>query len=140
MLRSYCNQHPQFRLKYLPPLEFAYNSSFHRSLGMSPFKALYGQDCLGPYKFADPNLPVLAAKNTLEEMDRQMQVIRQSLKRVSDRQKSYAELHRSSRTFQIGDKVFLRVKPKRSSLKMEKCRKLSFKYCGPLEVLIRMGE
>ena len=69
-----------------------------------------------------------------------MQVIRQSLKRASDRQKSYADLHRSSHTFLIGDKVFLRVKPKRSSLKMGNCRKLSFKYCGLFEVLRRMGE
>ena len=66
---------------------------------MSPFKALYGQYCLVPYKFTDPNLPVLAAKDTLEEMDRQMQVIKQSLKRASDRQKSYVDLHRSSHTF-----------------------------------------
>ena len=107
---------------------------------MSPFKALYGQDCLVPYRFADPNLSVPTAKNTLEEMDRQMQAIRQSLKKASDRQKSYADLHRSSRTFQVGDKVFLIVKPKRSSLKMGKCRKLSFRYCGPFEVLRSMGE
>ena len=107
---------------------------------MSPFKALYGQDCLVPYKFADPNLPVPAAKNTLEEMDKQVQIIRQALKRASDRQKSYADLHRSSRTFLTGDMVFLRVKPKRSSLKLGKCRKLAFRYCGPFEVLQRMGE
>ena len=140
MLRSYCNQQPRMWLKYLPLVEFAYNSSHHRSLGMSPFKALYGQDCLVPYRFADPNLPVPAAKNTLEEMDKQVQIIRQSLKKASDRQKSYADLHRSSRTFQTGDKVFLRVKPKRSSLKLGKCRKLAFRYCGPFEVLQRMGE
>ena len=79
---------------------------------MSPFKALYGQDCLVPYKFVDPNLPIPAAKDTLEEMDRQMQVVRQSLKRASDRHKSYANLHRSSRTFEIEDKVFLTVKPR----------------------------
>ena len=42
MLRSYCNQQPRMWLKYLPLVEFAYNSSHHRSLGMSPFKALYG--------------------------------------------------------------------------------------------------
>ena len=107
---------------------------------MSPFKELYEQDCLVPYRFADPNLLVLAAKNTLEEMDKQVQIIRQSLKRASERQKSYGHLHRSSRTFQIGDKVFLRVKPKRSSLKLGKCRKLAFRYCGPFEVLQRMGE
>ena len=107
---------------------------------MSPFKGLYGPDCLVPYKFVDPNLPILAAKDTLEEMNRQMQDIRQSLKRASDRQKNYADLLRSSHTFQIGDKVFLRVKTKRSSLKMGKCRKLSFRYCGPFEILRRMGE
>ena len=33
-------------------------------------KALYGHDCLVPFRFADPNLPVPAAKDTLEEMDR----------------------------------------------------------------------
>ena len=76
MLRSYCSQQPRQWLKYLPLVEFAYNSSHHQSLGMSPFKALYGQDCLVPIKFANPNLQVPAAKNTLEEMDRQLQSIR----------------------------------------------------------------
>ena len=70
MLRAYCGQQPCLWLKYLPLVEFAYNSSHHQSLGMSPFKALYGQNCLVPYRFADPNLLVPAAKNTLEEMDR----------------------------------------------------------------------
>ena len=42
MIRSSCNQQPQLWLKYLPLVEFAYNSICHRSLGMSPFKALYG--------------------------------------------------------------------------------------------------
>ena len=58
MLRAYCGQQPRLWLKYLLLVEFSYNSSHHQSLGMSPFKALYGQDCLVPYRFADPNLPV----------------------------------------------------------------------------------
>ena len=69
MLRAYCGQQPQLWLKFLPLIEFAYNSSHHQSLRMSPFKAVYGQDCLVPYRFADPNLPVPSAKNTLKEMD-----------------------------------------------------------------------
>ncbi len=140
MLRSYCSQQPRLWLKFLPLVEFAYNSSFHQSLGTSPFKALYGQDCLVPIRFADPNLPVPAAKNTLEEMDRQLQVIRGALKRASDRQKSYTDLHRSSREFKVGDKVFLRVKPKRSSLKLGKYKKLAFRYCGPYEIVKGIGE
>ena len=72
MLRAYCGQQPQLWLKFLPLVEFSYNSSHHQSLGMSPFKALYGQDCLVPYRFVDPNLPIPAAKNTLKEMDQQL--------------------------------------------------------------------
>ena len=107
---------------------------------MSPFKALYGQECLVPLKLADPNLSIPVAKDTLEEMDRQMQIIRQNLKRASDRQKSYADLKRSSREFKIGDKAFLRVKPKCSSLKLGKYKKLAYRYCGPFKILKRIGE
>ena len=42
MLRAYCGQQPRLWLKYLPLVEFAYKSSHHQILGMSPFKALYG--------------------------------------------------------------------------------------------------
>ena len=140
MLRAYCSQQPQHWIKFLPLVEFAYNSSHHRSLGMSPFKALYGQECLVPLRLADPTLHVPAAKSTLEEMDKQLLVIRDNLKRASDRQKSYADLHRSARSFDKGEQVFLRVKPKRSSLKLGKFRKLAFRYCGPFEILRRMGE
>ena len=69
MLKSYCSQQPCLWLKFLPLVEFAYNSLPHRNLQMSPFKALYGQDCLVPYRFADPNLLVPIDENILEEMD-----------------------------------------------------------------------
>ncbi|MCO5607248.1 hypothetical protein L7F22_061441 [Adiantum nelumboides] len=107
---------------------------------MSPFKALYGQECLVPLRLADPTLDVLAAKSTLEIMDQQLLIIRSNLKRASDRHKSYADLQRSTRSFSEGKWVFLRVKPKRSSLKLGKFCKLAFKYYGPFEILRRAGE
>ena len=70
ILRAYCGQKPCFWLKFLPLVNFFYNSSHHQSLGMSPFKEVYGQDCLVSYRFANPNLLVRAPKNTSEEMDR----------------------------------------------------------------------
>ena len=99
---------------------------------MYPFKALYGHDCLVPYRFVNPNLPVPAAKNTLEEMDRQLQVIRQSLKKASDRQKSYADLHHSLRIFKEGDKVFLRVKTKEKFPKARKMKEIGFQILWSL--------
>ena len=81
-----------------------------------------------------------AAKNTLEEINQQLQVVREALKRASDRHTSYAYLHRSSQTFKAGDKVFLRVKLKRSSLQLGKHKKLAYRYCGSYEILRRIGE
>ena len=51
---------------------------------MSPFKALYGQECLTPLRLANPNLSIPIAKETLEEMDFQLQIIRENLKRAND--------------------------------------------------------
>lgn len=31
--------------EYLPLVEFAYNNSFHMSIGMTLFRALYGRPC-----------------------------------------------------------------------------------------------
>ena len=36
--------------------------------------------------------------------------------------------------------MFLRVKPKRSSLQLGKYKKLAYRYCGPYEILRRIGE
>ena len=61
---------------------------------MSPFKALYGQECLTHWRLANPSLYMLAAKETLEEMDGQLQIIKENLKKANDRQKSCADLRR----------------------------------------------
>ncbi|MCO5575331.1 hypothetical protein L7F22_029131 [Adiantum nelumboides] len=48
ILRAYCSQEPRKWVQYLPLVEYAYNSFDHRSIGMSPFKALYGKECIAP--------------------------------------------------------------------------------------------
>ena len=44
-----------------------------------------------------------------------------------------------NREFSVGDHVYLRVKAKKCSLKLESCAKLSPRYCGSFEVLERIG-
>ena len=62
-----------------------------------------------------------------------------NLKAAQDRQKSYADKHRVHREFSVGDHVYLRVRERKSSLKLGSCTKLSPRYCGPFEVLERIG-
>jgi hypothetical protein len=45
-LRCFTYENPKSWVKALPWAEFWYNSAFHTSIGMTPFKALYGRDPL----------------------------------------------------------------------------------------------
>ena len=51
----------------------------------------------------------------------------------------YADKKRTFKEFQIGDHAYLRVKPHNSSLQCEGCAKLAPWYCGPFQVLERVG-
>ena len=44
-----------------------------------------------------------------------------------------------NREFSVGDHVYLRVKAKKISLKLGSCAKLSPRYCGPFDMLERIG-
>ena len=41
--------------KYLPLIEFAYNNSYHVSIGMAPYVALYGRKCQSPLCWFEPS-------------------------------------------------------------------------------------
>jgi hypothetical protein len=65
--------------------------------------------------------------------------IKKFLKVAQDRQKSYADKNRIHKEFKVGDHVFLKLKANRSSLKLGSCTKLAAKFCGPFEILERIG-
>ncbi|MCO5559340.1 hypothetical protein L7F22_012937 [Adiantum nelumboides] len=135
ILKVYYSQEPRKWVQYLPLVEYAYNSFDHRSIGMSPFKALYGQECIAPLNFSDPTIKVEASKQMLDEMEAQTKAIRKDIQAAQGRQKHYVDKDRSERTYKLGDKVSLRVKPKRSNLSLGKFKKLSPRYCGPYEII-----
>jgi hypothetical protein len=72
-------------------------------------------------------------------MEDQMLKIKQNLKAAQDRKKSYADKKKIHREFKVGDHVFLKLKANRSSLKLGSCAKLAARFCGPFEILERIG-
>ena len=54
---------------------------------------------------------ILVGPKLIQEMEEHMTTIRAWLKEAHDRQKSYADARRIDRSYEVGDKVFLRVRP-----------------------------
>ena len=46
---------------------------------------------------------------------------------------------RKDKDYQIDEHVYLKVKAKRSSLSLGRCRKLAIRFCGPFEILAKRG-
>jgi hypothetical protein len=75
----------------------------------------------------------------LREMEEHMINIKHNLKAAQDMQKICVDKGITHREFKVGDHVFLKVKARRSSLKLGNCSKLATRYCGPFEILERIG-
>jgi hypothetical protein len=106
---------------------------------MSPFEALYGRKCNTVVRWDNPTDRAVVGLDLLREMKEKMLKIKQNLKDAQDKQKSYVDKGRTHREFKVGDHVFLTVKANRSSLKLGNCSKLATHYCGPFEILERIG-
>lgn len=72
-------------------------------------------------------------------MENEFAKIKKNLKVARDRHKGYADLCRTHRKFKADNHVIIRVKPKKSSLKLRSCAKQAPKYCKPFEILERIG-
>jgi hypothetical protein len=139
MLRMYVMDKPSKWEDYPHLVEFAYNNGYHASLKRSPFEALYGRRCNTLVRWDNPSYRTVVDPELLKEMEDQMLKIKKNLKDAQDRQKSYADKNRIHREFKVGDHVFLKVKANRSSLKLGSCAKLAARFCGPFEILERIG-
>ena len=75
----------------------------------------------------------------LKEMELTVKQVQSNLKVAQDRQKSNADRNRTPREFVIGEHVFVKVKPRKSSFKLESYAKVAPRYCGSFQVLASIG-
>ena len=75
----------------------------------------------------------------LQDIENMVRKVQRNMKEARDRQKSYADLKRRHLEFQLEDHVYLKVKAWKRSLKLGNCSKLAPRFCGPFEILARIG-
>ena len=120
--------------------EFAYNNSYHASIGMAPYEALYRKPCRSPVYWDEVGERMLDSPIVLQHYTQQVQMIRERLRTAQSRQKCYADRRRRELVFSTGDMVFVKVSPIKSVFWFGKKGKLSPRLVGPFEILDRIGE
>ncbi|GKE27669.1 putative reverse transcriptase domain-containing protein [Tanacetum coccineum] len=125
--------------RHLPLVEFSYNNSYHASIKAAPFEALYGRKCRSPVCWAEVGDVQLTGPEIIHETTKKIVQIRQRLQAARDRQRSYANIRRKPLEFQVGDRVMLKVSPRKGVIRFGKRGKLNPWYIRPFKILDRVG-
>ena len=80
MLRMYVMDQQKHWEELFPLVEFAYNNSYQNTIKMAPFEFLYGWPCRMPLSWDQLEDRVLVGPKAIQEMEYQMQTIRQRTK------------------------------------------------------------
>ena len=126
--------------KYLSLVEFSYNNSYHSSIEMAPYEALYGRKCRSSLCWEEVGVRQLLGLEIIQMTFEKINLIRKRLQIAQSRQKSYYDNSRRKIEFEVGDMVFLKVAPMKRVMRFGKKGKLSPRFIGPFEILKCIGK
>jgi hypothetical protein len=113
MLRACALQYGRSWDKSLSYTMFSYNNSYQESLKMAPFEMLYDRRCRTPLFWNETREWKVFGPDILQEIEKQVRMVRENLRVAQSRQKSYADHRRREISFEVGDFVYLKVSPMR---------------------------
>ena len=124
---------------HLALVEFAYNNSYHASIKMAPYEALYGRKCVSPLCWDSSGERAVLGPEIVQQTAEKVREIRQNMLAAQSLQKSYADVRRRELEFVVGDQVLLRVSPTKGVVRFGTTGKLSPRYIGPFVITARVG-
>lgn len=140
-LRCAVHDSPKQWISWLPLAEFWYNSTYHTSLGCSPFKALYGYEPQLGTMLPVPDGDQSQAAKLLQNRATHLNLLKHHLSNAQNRMKIQADRQRTDRQFQVGELVLLKLQLYvQQSVVTRRYPKLDFKFFGPFRVLEKIGQ
>lgn len=124
-------------VSWLPVAEFAYNNARNSTTGISPFEANLGYSPRMSWdEDVDPKSRSRAAVDNAKHLATLMGVCKEAILAAQETQATYANRHRKSREYSVGDYVWLNTK----YIRTKRNRKLEFKNFGPFLITHVIGK
>jgi hypothetical protein len=107
---------------------------------MAPFEMIYSHRCRTLLFWSETGEQKVFEPNILQEVKKQVCMVRENLRVAQLRQKSYADHRRRELSFEVGDFVYLNVSPMRGLRHFKVRGKLTPRFIGPFKILEKRGE
>jgi len=140
MLRNYVNHHQDNWVEWLPSVEFAYNSTTHSSINLSPFEADLGwipRAACTPITVESVQCP--ASVSFTEHLERISGRVQDDIRAALERQKVQYDKSKIHRQFAIGDLVMLNADGITLDARRGLPQSLQSRFIGPFPVTARKG-
>lgn len=139
-LRAMVSSRPKQWCKWLPLAEWWYNTSYNSAIKMSPYEALYGEKPRQLCMPADCRTSVGVVEEFQLNREAMNQLLKDAIQLAQNKYKMYADKKRREVEYQVGDWVFLKLKPYRqSSVAVRRFLKLAHKFFGPYQIIAKVG-
>ncbi|GJU95771.1 reverse transcriptase domain-containing protein [Tanacetum coccineum] len=124
---------------HLPLVEFSYNNSYHASIKVTQYKALYGRKCRSPVCWSEVGDSQLTGPKLIRDTTKKIVQIKNCLLTSRSRQKSYTDRRTKLLEFEVGDMALLKVSPWKGTVRFGMREKLIPHYIRPFKILARVG-
>nr|GEX23422.1 hypothetical protein [Tanacetum cinerariifolium] len=126
---------------FLPWAEYCYNTTYHSSIKMTPYQALYGKVPMAVVLYPSGTLKVAAVDDALCERDALLRQLRDNLLAAKNQMEVKANRKRRELGFSIGNKVLIKLQPYRQpTLAKRASNKLAKRYYEPFEAVEGVGQ
>ncbi|XP_047169459.1 uncharacterized protein LOC124838000 [Vigna umbellata] len=139
-LRCFVYENPKSWYPMLSWAQYLYISSFHHSIAMSPFKAVFGGEAPSVIPYQVHSKDPSSLQETLIKRDKLLQQLKDNLFKAHNYMKFQADKKRRDVQLAMGDLALVKLQPYRQhSIALRKNQKLGMRFFGPFKVVQRIG-